>query len=433
MKCNDCQKMMDQALELDLTSEASQEFQEHLAACPDCKKQYEDMQWILESLGDMPMQPLPHNFKEELHEKLVEAQTQTVQNKQTHKTNWAQKYGKQFSVAAAVVIVLGISTSMLPSLLGGNMKATDMAYGTRTESSANFEVTGMAPADPGMEAPYEDGSMNKSADMAVVAPAEKGVVPAPNLMPETQTTLSKEVLQERKVIQTGSLELEVKNYDATVSAIKAMIQSAGGFVQDLNEYYYMGRDNETQLKAGYITMRIPALQFDSTYDFVKTLGKAVTQSANAQDITNQYRDTVNMKLNLEVREEQLRMIMAKAQRIEDIILVEGELSRVRGEINGLAGTLQQWDSLVDLATITLTMREVEDLTTEIKPIKKDLWTKSVEAFNASMNEMKRNFENLVILLISMTPQLVLSLLMIGLLAIIGRVVYKKIKKGRKIK
>ncbi len=426
MNCNECLNLMDQALELEITTEEAEDFQEHLAACPDCRKQFEEMQLIIESLGDMPMKPLPENFKQELHEKLVAHQKKATDSKSSTKIHWTAKYGKQFSIAAALVLVVGISSMTRPSLLGGNMKSSDLSM---QRGDVNYGVANSAPGTPEMAPPVDGATMENSAVMldVDVAPQTAGSMVEP-----TQTTLSPDINQNRKVIQTGNMELEVKNYDETVIAIKAMIQGSGGFVQDLSESYYYAQDGETQLKTGYITMRVPAATFDSAFDTVKGLGKIVSQSANAQDITNQYRDTVNMKLNLVVREDQLRIIMAKAQRIEDIILVEGELSRVRGEINSLAGTLQQWDSLVDLATITLSMREVEDFTTKIEPIKKDLWTKATEAFNASMNELKRNFENLVILFIAFIPQLVIGIVLLILIAVIGRFILKKIQKGRKI-
>lgn len=427
MDCKMCQESMDMALDMELTTEAFEHFQQHLDACPDCRKQFEEMQNLLEALGEMPLKPLPENFKSELHEKLLKAQ-QDNSTVEKQKNNWFKTYGKQLSVAAVVTLVLGVSTSLLPQL------------GIMNNSYKNAEAV-MDESYRGADgAMYDAASMETAAAPAEMAPAvmspmaKDGELALENGMETTagqQAGDTKSIeIQGRKVIQSSNFDLEVKVFDEAAQMIRENVQSSGGFIQDYNAYYTFGRDGQTQLKAGYLTIRVPSHQFELSQDLIKSLGKVVSQSANTQDITNQYRDTYNEKLNLEVREKQLREIMAQAVKIEDIILVEGELSRVRGEINRLSGTLLQWDGLVELATITINMREVEDFTTKIEPIKEDLWSKAVEAFNLSMNEMKRGMENLIIAVVAYSPMMVLWVVCIGAAAGVARIIYKRMKKGR---
>ena len=75
--------------------------------------------------------------------------------------------------------------------------------------------------------------------------------------------------------------------------------------------------------------------------------------------------------NKQVEEQRLQDLLKKATgKLSEILQVEKELSRVRGEIEQLQGRIRVLANLSSLTTITLTMREIKDY---VPPRAADLW------------------------------------------------------------
>jgi hypothetical protein len=109
----------------------------------------------------------------------------------------------------------------------------------------------------------------------------------------------------------------------------------------------------------------------------------LSESTNAEDITEQYFDLQARLSNARKLEARLLELLAKqAGKITDVLQVEKELSRVREEIERFQGKLRLFDHLVDLSTLTvhLQMRvrfepaRPQDLGDELSSALDDSWT-----------------------------------------------------------
>lgn len=371
---------------------------------------------LMELLRGLPMEELPEGFKEELHEKLITV----TQEKPEDKKAWQpvlhlKKHFKAYSATAAVLVIgmvslnslhLGKGVAPMENFVATEAPAVMMDQAApapdarmKMQQSATPEAAPVAPQSPESTVFYAGSSEGA----ALESPS-----PAPN---ETSGSV-----QERKVIRSGSANLNTLSYDKTVDALTAYANQMGGYVENL----YTGDQpiplaQEKAMKTGSITLRIPAGQFDDFFKNLETYGKISMKSLAAEDISNQYRDTYNQTVNLEVREAKLREIMGTAKTVSDVMAVEAELSRVRGEINQLKGTLQQWDALVDLSRVTINITEVRSLETQVSGLDTSLMTRIREAFIASVNGVIAGAENLAIWLVSALPWLVIgSIVLLGL-------------------
>lgn len=392
-----------------LSPEERQEVETHLAACPECHREWVEMGNLMELLGDLPVEELPEGFKEELHEKLIRVvQEQPEEKKHLLPLRHMKKHFRAYSAAAAVLLigVVTVGSMNLWNRPAGNdlfntaMEAPSAAMDQApAEEEAKLKMQDSAarsgaPASPEMENAYGGGG-------APVEPSAPAPAPAP--------ADSDNNLQSRKVIRSGSASLSTLNYDTTIEALTAYANKSGGYVENLytgDQYNPMGE--ETALKNGSITLRVPTGQFDSFFKTLETYGKVTEKSLAADDISAQYRDTYNQAVNLEVREAKLREIMETAKTVEDVMAVEAELSRVRGEINQLKGTLQQWDALVNLSRITVNVTEVRSLETQVTGLDKSLMTRIREAFIASVNSVIAGTENLAVWLVAAVPWLLMG-------------------------
>jgi Tfp pilus assembly protein PilP len=213
----------------------------------------------------------------------------------------------------------------------------------------------------------------------------------------------------RMIIYSADVQLDIVNYDEQYEKIVSKVNEMGGYVSDANTSYkyYDEANPENSLKYGYMTIRVPQEHFTGAVDFLKTIGVEKNQNIWSQDITAQYRDIADEVANLEIREAKLREIMDRAEDVEDVITVERELSRVRGEINNYMGTLKNWDRLVSLSTIRIELNEVETLEPRIKPIDKTLMQKARDGFVNSINQLKYLGESLFVGLVAFSPKLVI--------------------------
>ena len=396
-----------------LSPEERQEVEAHLAACEDCHREWVEMNNLMQLLGGLPMEELPEDFKEELHEKLVK----TIQDKPLEKNAFRpllhmKKHFKAYSAAAAVLVVGMVSFNSLflnknamdeasysmaaPAAMENSFESTDVVLGKQKSVERD-----MAPAPE-----VADAGANYGAG-ETLPPIEAGSYTA---------SPSEPGIQDRKVIRSGSANLSTLDYDKTVDALTAYANQNGGYVENLytgNQYEPMA--GEDALKTGNITLRVPVGKFDAFIKSLSSYGRVSERNLAAEDISNQYRDTYNQAVNLEVREAKLREIMGSAKTVQDVMAVEAELSRVRGEINQLKGTLQQWDALVDLSRITVNITEVKSLETQVSGLDKSLMTRVREAFIASVNQVISGFENLTVGVVSAAPWLVIGAVILGAL------------------
>lgn len=153
----------------------------------------------------------------------------------------------------------------------------------------------------------------------------------------------------RKLIQNAELHLEVDSCDEARRAIEADLAEAGGFVASARVDHHQG-----QASRAVLMLRIPATSLGSALASFSKLGTVVHETLDTQDITEVYFDLearLESARKLEVR---LHEILAtRAQEVEELLEVEGELGRVRETIERFEGKLRLWESQVAYSTLTV--------------------------------------------------------------------------------
>ncbi len=199
------------------------------------------------------------------------------------------------------------------------------------------------------EAPMEA----MDADMARMAAPTGGSVSATG---DTTMVLdviaSAEAAENRKVIKTAELNIEVQDIAGAQKQVQDVVEAGGGFIADLDV-----QDYGTRVDAS-IVARVPSANFSEIYEQVKALGSVKRDRMGGQDVTEEYMDLEGRIANKKVAEERLRELFAKAGKIPDLLEVERELSRVRGEIESLQGRLRYLKDQVGFSTITISLYQL---------------------------------------------------------------------------
>lgn len=198
---------------------------------------------------------------------------------------------------------------------------------------------------------YSDGSANY---YPAVAPTYDSGKTAGTATTSTASTGAYTGLGDRKVIMTASVSLETADHDGAVAAIRNITAGAGGFVQSSGTWT-TGDDR----KQTSISVKVPAAQFESCLARIKALGTVTYESSSGQDVTMTYIDLSARLENLRAEESKLSEIMAMARNVSEVLAVEQELYRVRGEIESTQQQLSYLDSQVDFSTISATVSEPE--------------------------------------------------------------------------
>jgi hypothetical protein len=151
---------------------------------------------------------------------------------------------------------------------------------------------------------------------------------------------------ERLLIQRAELRVAVSSTDETGKAATKIAKELGGYAQSTS--------NES------VVLRIPAPRFDEALDRVSKLGRVLARSVSAQDVTEEVVDLrLRLKNALALRD-RLAQLVEKADKVEDILKIEAELTRLRTEVEKLEGRLKVLDTDVALSLVTLSLVELRE-------------------------------------------------------------------------
>lgn len=153
---------------------------------------------------------------------------------------------------------------------------------------------------------------------------------------------------EQRIVKTGEVTLEVEQVGEALGRVRAMAVELGGYVG--------GSQAGTLDDRASLTIRIPADSFDEAIARLHEMdADVVAEATREQDVTGQVVDLEARIDNLRASEASYRELVARAERVEDILAVQSRLDEVRGQIEQLEGQLQTIEGQADLSTLTVTI------------------------------------------------------------------------------
>jgi len=425
MNCDKYIEDINLLIDGNLNKKKTVELKEHMKTCKNCRKEYEELKSLKDMLGELEMKKLPENFEKELKIKLLEAKEEKESNKKSLVKNLFDKFSNskpRYKLVVslgmvAVIAVIGISglgiggMGSMNSYKSFNDSAPEVAMDMESEDAINYETAETEEAMSmvkGVELPKLDGGFGN--DNVEV---ESG----------SDVTSEENKFVGRLIIKNADVNVEVQNFDGFMETINEIVTDSKGYISSSSSYIYRrdSNDPEKNLKGGNISIRVPSEVFDGIIYSVGEIGNVTNTNLYTEDISKRYRNTADEVKNLEIREARIREIMGKAEKIEDILKIEEELSRVRTEINRLKGNLSNWEDLVSLSTINIDVREVEDIKNKIVPVNTNVFQKAKEGFIETINIMIKNIEMFFVYVVTNLPVIVPVL-------IIGIIIIRKLRK-----
>lgn len=161
----------------------------------------------------------------------------------------------------------------------------------------------------------------------------------------------------RYIIRNAQLTLEVADLEEAVEEMRSRVKEVGGYVAQL-EIFHISQDRQ----AGHLVLRVPDDKFDYFFVQLKALGKAKNERIFTDDVTRQYIDLEARIENMEAQEKRMRDLLEKAETIEEILQVERELGRIRGELESMQRDFKHLREMVRFSTITVYLEEKDPRT-----------------------------------------------------------------------
>jgi len=163
-----------------------------------------------------------------------------------------------------------------------------------------------------------------------------------------------ELGETRMIVRTAEIALVVNDVAATLDRVADLAAGLGGYVVSSKQW------KEEERLVGIITIRVPAEDFAGAMETLRGLAADVTHEETlAKDVTEEYVDLSAKLRNLEATEEQLLRLMEKAEKVEDILNIQRELSRTRGEIEQTKGRMQYLERTSATSLIRVQLNQAE--------------------------------------------------------------------------
>ena len=223
------------------------------------------------------------------------------------------------------------------------------------------------------------------------------------------------VLQQRKIIFNATIALRVDDLEEAFTQLSRFVEQAGGYISSSQSY-----GNAGSARSSEWTMRIPGGQFSGFTKSVAGLGEVVTNSMTSQEVTAEFHDLDARIRNKQQEETRLQQYLDKSTaKLEDILNVEREITRVRGEVESMQGRLRVLADLTSLSTVTVRMSEVVDFVPPVLASEPKFAVQIASTWQSTIDSIAKFGQAIVLLAIKVVPWLILlglpSLLILALI------------------
>ncbi|MBR5537424.1 MAG: DUF4349 domain-containing protein [Clostridia bacterium] len=252
---------------------------------------------------------------------------------------------------------------------------------------------------------------------AVTSPA----MPAPDISVDAAETPSSTLPENVKMIYRGYLYLESTAFDDAVAGLERLVAQMGGYFEssELNNY--------SPYRSAFYVVRVPSAQYQSFCSTVGTLAQLNSQRHTTENISEAYYDTESRLLTQRTKLERLQELLAKADKMEDIITLESAIADTELQIEYLTGSLRKYDALVDYATVEISLEEVYQLSEQEQPVV-GFGAKLAEAFKTGTKNFVNDLERFAL---RFARNWVSRLIWLVIWLVVIIVVIRWIRKGKK--
>ena len=326
-----------------LTAQEAKAIEVHMEACVQCRDVAAMLHPVSTALTQWQVEPAPE---------LPLPQSTTVVGGARPMLG-----GRVWSAAAAAVVIAGfglvawaVSNRVEPD--GEKPETADLQYagradGTVREPEASELVFLGVPPGQGLQ-----GQRGQGQGQGRRATSQSSTGGGAGLTLQLPTPAVESSVQ-ADIVRTAVVSLVCTDFTAARVSLERIVADARGFIGQMD---VAGNRGGSQWLKG--TLRVPSSQLVTVLGQLKQLGSLVSESQRAEDVS---RETTDLEARLSnARETEKRLVAVLQQRtgrVADVLEVEREIARVRGEIERMTSVRVGLRDRVTYATITIDIRE----------------------------------------------------------------------------
>jgi len=179
---------------------------------------------------------------------------------------------------------------------------------------------------------------------------EPEAVPLP---PQSTASLDTALTREPLLIRTAQIFLTTPNFARARTSMEDTLKRHGGHIGTL--HIESPADTGQTLQA---TLRIPARQLDAAISEIRQVGRVETEQQAGQEVGRQMVDLEARLANARNAEQRLADILRRSTgKIADILAVEREINRVRGDIERMDAERKNLGGQISFATLDVRINE----------------------------------------------------------------------------
>ena len=211
---------------------------------------------------------------------------------------------------------------------GGGSGAAAGQSGGEADSGGAVEDKGVSGAGS-----MSDSAASSAGGEIAQAPESKDEGQAASARGATGSALPEDF--DRRIIKSAEIGIQAEDVRGSAERAQDVASRYGGSVLD-SSVDERGKDTYAKL-----VISVPAQDFNDALDDLRGLpGKVTKDSVSGQDVTEEFVDLESRERNLLAAEASLLKLYERAESVEDTLIVERELTNVRGQIEQVQGRMK---------------------------------------------------------------------------------------------
>jgi len=169
----------------------------------------------------------------------------------------------------------------------------------------------------------------------------------------TATQVGDTLRQVRQIARTATLDLMIDDVDRARTRLDELVRARQGYVSDLKI-----EGDASSGRSLMTILHLPAGQLDAALAEFRALGRVLSESQVAEDVSEAHVDLTARLNNARTTEQRLNQIVReRTGSVADVLEAEKEIGRVRGEIERMDAQLRNLNTRIELAAVHLRMSE----------------------------------------------------------------------------
>jgi hypothetical protein len=343
-------------LDGELPAAEAQSVSAHAAQCAECSTLAEKFRTVSHSLLNWQVEPVPQKLENSL--KGFAANPSSIKKAAKPSIfirasfwNWKQWTIRAAAATAALVFALAIA---VPPFLHREDPFSRIEKFSKLTRAPVVELRAEQAA-PQARA-IQRAEVEEMEDKAALARREQEAAVTENLAvspqprPDAAPAAS---IAAPMIARIASLTIEVKDFDASRAQLDAILAKHHGYFAQLDVTTPENSAREVQA-----SLRIPVDELSAALADLKSIGRVENETQKGDEVTQEHADLVARLKNSRETEDRFRAILQqRTGKVSDVLQVEEEIARVRGEIESMEAEQKALEHRVDFATVDLQLTE----------------------------------------------------------------------------